>query len=89
MDYKSSILIFLEITSVYLTPDPLRDFKKTFFKIYLLKVPRVIKSNTLITNIAVSKFKNVFLKNTSIFPASGFMGSNRIFDPPPPPSHID
>jgi hypothetical protein len=63
MGYKSSIVIFLEITSGFLTPVPLRGFEKIFFKIYLFKVTRTIKSNTLITNIAILEFKNVVLKN--------------------------
>jgi hypothetical protein len=37
-------------------------------------------------NIAVSTFKNVFLKKISIFLASGFMGPDWVFDHP---FHID
>ncbi len=46
---------------------PLRVSKKFFFKIYSLKVTSNIKSNTLITNITISKFKYVALENQTIF----------------------
>jgi hypothetical protein len=69
MGYKSSILISHEGTFEFLIPVPLYGISKNiFFKIYLFKVNRTIKSNMLIMNIAVLKFKNVFLKNRSIFP---------------------
>ena len=64
MGYKSSTVIFLEITSGFLTPVPLYgDFETIFFEIFFLKVTRTNKSTMLMTNIAVRKFKNVVLKN--------------------------
>ena len=64
MDYKSSIVISREITSGLLAPwTPLQDFEKFFFKIYLLKLTSINKSNTLITNIAILKSENIVFKN--------------------------
>ncbi len=80
MGYKTSIVIFLQITFEFLTPaPPLQGFEKKFFKIYFLKVTRNIKSDMLITNIAITKFKNVILKNRIIFSISEFWGPNQVF----------
>jgi hypothetical protein len=69
MDYKFSIFISHEGTFGFLIPVPLYEISKNiFFKIYLFKVTRAIKSNMLIMNIAILKLKNVFLKKRSIFP---------------------
>ncbi len=40
---------------------------------------RNIKSDMLITNIAITKFKNVILKNRIIFSISEFWGPNQVF----------
>ncbi len=76
MGYKSSIVIFLDFTSGFFTPVPplLRDFEKFFFK-----VASNIKLNTLITNIIISKFKNVILKNETIFSYIWILGSKTDF----------
>jgi hypothetical protein len=82
MDYKFSIVIFLDFTSEFLTPvTPLRGFEKNCFKIYFLKQASNVKSSTLITTIAISKFKNLILKGKTIFPIYGFWGPDQVLYP--------
>jgi hypothetical protein len=82
MDYKSSKVIFLKITSRLLTFIlPSQDLEKRFFEIYFLKVTGTSKSLMLIMNIAVSKFKNLVLKTWIIFSYMWILDSKPSFDP--------
>ena len=58
MDYKSSIVVSLEITFGILIPvPPYRVSKKNFFEISFLKVTKTNKSTTLITNFVILNYK--------------------------------
>ena len=64
MGYNPSTFIYLEITFGFWTPvPPYRVSKKIFFEIYFLNMARTNKSTMLITNIVISNYKNVVLKN--------------------------
>ncbi len=55
MDYKSSIVIFLEMTKGFLDPPtPLGGFEEKNSKVLFSKVNKNIKWLTLITNTAIA-----------------------------------